>query len=173
VKFLLSTCAAFALAGALYAPAASAQTNVVTPQQERTGVPAGPYLLSCAHPHMVNGSLVALCDDRATATRGAMDTWHRAELPNAQQCNGAVEDMNGRLTCGTQAMVGSSMAPQYYGSSFGNSGSPDVPPYAGYANTTPRHPVPGLPGFEPGSAPGYPQGQPVPPADKSYYSRPY
>jgi hypothetical protein len=125
MKSLLSTCAAFALAGALFAPAALAQQTVVTPQQEQAGLPSGPYLLSCAHPRVVNGSLAALCDDQATAERG-MDTWHMSQAPlaQAQQCNGALEDIDGRLTCGTAPMVGSSMPPQNYGSSFGTSGAP-------------------------------------------------
>jgi hypothetical protein len=163
MKPLLSTCAAFALASALYAPAALAQPaplppppapaarpTVVTPRQEALGLPSGPYLMGCTGSHVVNGSLVALCDDRTTATQDAMDTWHTAQMPlaAAQQCNGAVVDLrNGRLACGTPAMVaariepllygtgvgvagqtpmvGSSAAPQYYGSGFGTS----APPY--------------------------------------------
>jgi hypothetical protein len=179
MKSLFSTCAAFALAGALFAPAALAQQTVVTPQQEQAGLPSGPYLLSCTNPHRVNGSLVALCDDRVTATQDAMDTWHMAQMPlaEAQQCNGAVADMrNGRLTCATMPMVGSSMPPQNYGSSFGTSEqepmtgpgmapqsygnalgtSPYVPPYAANTGTS----APGLPGYQYGAAPGYPNGQP-------------
>src|SRR5579884_2139145 len=118
MKSLLSTCAALALAGALFVPAASAQT-VVTPRQEQAGLPSGPYLLSCTRVHAANGSLVALCDERASATQDAMDTWHTAQMPlaQAQQCNGAVEHINGTLTCATAPMVGSSMPPQNYGSS--------------------------------------------------------
>jgi hypothetical protein len=163
MKSLLSTCAAFALTGALFAPAALAQQTVVTPQQQRAGLPSGPYLLSCTRPHVVNGSLVALCDDQATARQG-MDAWHTAQmsLAQAQQCNGAIEDVNGRLTCGTAPMVGSSMPPQNYGSSFGTSG-----PTQGYSGAPANNPntLPYATG-----APGYPGGQPVPPANKPYYS---
>jgi hypothetical protein len=189
MKSLLSTCAAFALAGALFASAALAQQTVVTPQQAQAGLPSGPYLLSCTHAHRVNGALVALCDDQATAREG-MDTWHPAQmsLAQAEQCNGAIEDFNGRLNCGTMPMVGSSMPPQSYGSSFGTSEqqpmtgssmppqnygnalgtSPSVPPYSANAGTS----APGLPGYQYGAAPGYPNGQPVPPANKPYYSPP-
>jgi hypothetical protein len=171
MKALFSTCAAFVLAGAMAAPAALAQPTAVTPQQEALGLPSGPYLLSCTRPHVVNGSLVALCDDRASATQDAVDTWRMAQMPlaEAQQCNGAIADTgNGRLTCGTAPMAGSSMAPQNYGSSFGTSGSPYVPPYSNSMGSS----APGLPGYQSGAAPGYPNGQPVPSANKPYYSPP-
>lgn len=128
MKSLLSTCAALALVGALFVPAASAQT-VVTPRQEALSLPSGPYLLSCTGAHAANGSLVALCDDRTAATRDAMDTWHTAQMPlaQAQQCNGAIEHINGTLACATAPMAGSSTPPQNYGSSFGTSGAPGYP----------------------------------------------
>jgi hypothetical protein len=162
MKSLLSTCAALALAGALFVPAASAQT-VVTPRQESLGLPSGPYLLSCTGAHAVNGSLVALCDDRAAATRDAMDTWHTAQMPlaQAQQCNGAIEHINGTLTCATAPMVGSSTPPQNYRSSFGTSG----PTYGSSgAAMTPSSATP----YEVNPS-GYPEGQPVVRAPKSYY----
>jgi hypothetical protein len=187
MKSLLSTCAALALAGALFVPAALAQT-VVTPRQEALGLPSGPYLLNCTGVHAANGSLVALCDDRATATQDAMDTWHTTQMPlaQAQQCNGAIVDMrNGRLACGTPAMVaanmgplytgtgtagqmpmvGSSMAPQNqnYGSSFGTSG----PTYG--SSDAAMTESPATPPYATGAS-GYSQGQPAAPAAKPYYS---
>jgi hypothetical protein len=149
MKSPLAAATAFLLAGILAMPAAFAQT-VVTPQQQALGLPSGPYLLSCTGAHVVNGSLVALCDDQAAAQQGR-DTWRtaRLSLAEAQQCSGAVENINGTLTCGTAPSVGSSMPPQYYGSSFGTSGpgygysgtpaaSPYTPPYASGASSSPN-----------------------------------
>ena len=159
---IFSAPAALLLAGTVLSSAAWAQA-AVTPRQEQAGLPAGPYLLSCAHPHRVNGRLVAFCDDQTNALHG-QDTWHTAQLSNAQQCSGSVDNVNGRLTCGTAPMVGSSTPPQSYGSAFGTSGYPRTPgsPYTSYPGN-----------YEFNSPPGYPMGQPVPPANKPYYSRPY
>ncbi len=156
-----SVSAALLLAGTMVSSAAWAQT-AVTPRQQQAGLPAGPYLLSCAHPRMVNGRLVALCDDQTNAMQG-QDTWHTAQLSNAQQCNGSVENMNGQLTCGTAPMVGSSTPPQPYGSSFGTSG----PSYGHPGTTTGSASGPYVPPYQT-SQPGYPQGQPVAPANKPY-----
>ena len=148
---IFSASAALLLAGTMVSGAAWAQT-AMTPRQERAGLPAGPYLLSCTHAHMVNGRLVALCDDRTNAT-GGLDTWHMAQLPNARACSEAIENVNGRLTCGTMPMVGSSTPPQYYGSSFGTLGSssgypgeamgpasePYTPPYSTQTTTPPSY----------------------------------
>lgn len=156
---MFSASAALLLAGTMLSGAAWAQT-ATTPRQERAGLPAGPYLLSCTHPHMANGQLVALCDSRTSATQG-QDTWRWARLSEAQACTGAVENINGELTCGTEPMVGSSTPPQVYGSSFGNSGSSYGAPAATMNSYTPP--------YEAGPS-AYPNGQPVPPANKPYYS---
>ncbi|MGH7052928.1 MAG: hypothetical protein ACREFA_03805 [Stellaceae bacterium] len=128
---IFSASAALLLAGTMLSGAAWAQT-AVTPRQEQAGPPAGPYLLSCAHPHSVNGQLVALCDSRTSAMQG-QDTWQWARLSDTEACTGAVENVNGVLTCGTEPIVGSSTPPQYHGSSFGNSGSSNYSPSAASA----------------------------------------
>ncbi|HJU15075.1 MAG TPA: hypothetical protein VJ770_01285 [Stellaceae bacterium] len=127
--------------------------TAVTPRQEHLGLPSGPYLLSCTNAHMSGGTLVATCDNQASASEHTMDRWRLAELPNAGQCNGAIENFNGRLVCGTEPMVGSSTPPQSYGSAFG--GSAETPPYEGegYGSNS-AYPA------------GYPHGQPVAPAVK-------
>lgn len=160
MRSIFSASAALLLAGTMLSGAAWAQT-AVTPRQEQAGLPAGAYLLSCTHPHMTNGQLVALCDSQTSATE-AQDTWHWARLANAAACTGEVENVNGELTCGMGPMVGSSTPPQYYDSSFGNSGSSYAPPSAATG--------PYVPPYETGAASAFPGGQPVPPANRSYHS---
>jgi hypothetical protein len=152
MRSIASVAAALLLAGTVLSSAAWAQA-VVTPRQEQARLPAGPYLLSCAHPHRVNGRLVALCDDQASAMHG-QDSWRMAQLSDPRQCGGPIENVNGRLTCGTVPMVGSSAPPQYIGSSFGTSGP-------GYGNSGVSADNPYRPPYETGAG-GYPNGRPVP-----------
>jgi hypothetical protein len=156
MKALLSACAALALAGALSVPAALAQATAVASQGEAFGLPSGPYLLSCTGAHVANGSLVALCNDRATAIQDRMGAWHTMQMPlvAAWQCNDLIENSNGNLTCETAPRVGSSALPQPYGSAFGTSGP--TPGYSGASVNNPYVPpyAVGIPVNRPGPAMG-------------------
>lgn len=87
MKTALGTFAALLLAGALYAPAATAQP-----------APQGPYLNSCTHVAMDHGKLTADC-------RRTDGSWQRTVL-DLDRCAGGIDNANGHLTCNRGAREG-------------------------------------------------------------------
>jgi hypothetical protein len=137
-------------------PMAQPNMNQTNPGQtmppQQTGLqpaPQGPYLASCKDARLLGGDLVAFCSKPD-------GTWHTSMLSQADQCAGNVQNINGDLTCPTGPQVGSTTPPQYYGSSYGTSGSPAYgtpPANQGYGNMSATTPPPAG-GYNPTGANG-------------------
>lgn len=156
MKSLLAASSAFALAGALLAGPAFAQTappswnqpvaqpyarQAAAPQQEtaRGTLPQGSYLGTCKEARMLEDTLTAFC------SKGD-GTWQTTQLWHADRCTAGVQNAGGDLVCGMEPQFGSSTPPESYGSFYGSA----------YGTVAPRMAGTYSPAYAPAPSPAYP-----------------